>query len=289
MVTPTVRVDASDYGLGGGRPDVSVDDAGARRGITEAEARARLDELAASRAAREPKTVLPLSGELTTCYCERWGQMHFGLDIAAPLGTPIYSATDGVVLEAGAVSGFGNAVYIQDEDGNVHIYGHMRYYSVEAGQLVHAGDQIATVGNEGFSTGPHLHYEIHRPAGTVPRPTLRSGSRRARRERLPAEPLGSGRLPSNAAPSRRERRQHQRTRSGEHQRGQHDPALARPPPVRVRPASASTTASAADWTPKNTTGASSTAIGIQTTGADRRSSRAATPLAPTSMSATPAT
>jgi hypothetical protein len=161
----TITADASEYGLGvasdlgltGG-----MDDAGVRRGITEAEAQARLSELAASRAAREPKTVLPTQGRLTTCYCMRWGQMHYGLDLAAPLGTPIYAATDGVVIRAGSASGFGNAVYIQDADGNVHIYGHMRYYDVAAGDIVHAGDLIAKVGNEGYSTGPHLHYEIHR-------------------------------------------------------------------------------------------------------------------------------
>jgi murein DD-endopeptidase MepM/ murein hydrolase activator NlpD len=160
-----VTSDASDYGLGAAS-DVNlsggIDDAGVRRSITEAEAQARLGELAASRAARAPKTVLPTQGRLTTCYCMRWGQMHYGLDLAAPLGTPIYSAADGVVLKAGRVSGFGNAVYIQDADGNVHIYGHMRFYDVQAGQIVHAGDQIAKVGNEGYSTGPHLHYEIHR-------------------------------------------------------------------------------------------------------------------------------
>ena len=105
--------------------------------------------------------MLPTSGRLTTCFCMRWGSMHYGIDLAAPLGTPIYAAADGVVLKAGRESGFGNAIYIQDEDGDVHIYGHMRYYSVHAGQIVHAGDQIAVVGNEGFSTGPHLHYEIH--------------------------------------------------------------------------------------------------------------------------------
>jgi hypothetical protein len=157
--------DASDYGLGG-VSDVSlggIDDAGVRRSITEAEAQARLGELAASRAARAPKTVLPVADyRLTTCFCMRWGQMHPGWDMAAPLGTPIYAATDGVVLKAGRESGFGNAVYIQDADGNVHIYGHMRYYDVEAGQIVHAGDQIAKVGNEGYSTGPHLHWQIHR-------------------------------------------------------------------------------------------------------------------------------
>jgi murein DD-endopeptidase MepM/ murein hydrolase activator NlpD len=156
---------ASDYGLAGSSElglTTEVDDAGVRRSITEAEAQARLGELAASRAARAPKTVLPTQGHLTTCYCMRWGQMHWGIDLAAPLGTPIYAATDGVVVRAGPATGFGNAVYIQDADGNVHIYGHMRYYNVHAGDVVSAGDQIAKVGNQGQSTGPHLHYEIHR-------------------------------------------------------------------------------------------------------------------------------
>ncbi len=169
----TITADPSDYGLGvasdlgisGGMADTAV-----RQGLTQAEAQARLGELAASRAARAPKTVLPTEGRLTTCYCMRWGQMHYGLDLAAPLGTPIYAAADGVVLKAGRVSGFGNAVYIQDADGNVHIYGHMRYYDVSAGDIVHAGDQIAKVGNEGFSTGPHLHFEIH-VGGINGRPT----------------------------------------------------------------------------------------------------------------------
>jgi murein DD-endopeptidase MepM/ murein hydrolase activator NlpD len=160
-----VTISASDYGLGAASDlghTGGLDDAGVRRSITGAEAQARLGELAASRAAREPKTVLPTQGRLTTCFCKRWGAMHWGIDLAAPLGTPIYAATDGVVLRAGPASGYGNAVYIQDADGDVHIYGHMRYYSVQPGQVVHAGDQIAKVGNQGQSTGPHLHYEIHR-------------------------------------------------------------------------------------------------------------------------------
>ncbi|MGY1630313.1 M23 family metallopeptidase [Geodermatophilus sp. SYSU D01186] len=160
-----VAVSAAEYGLGTAS-DIGLtgdmEDAGVRRGITEAEAQARLGELAASRAARTPRTVLPTQGRLTTCFCQRWGTMHYGIDLAGPLGTPIVAATDGVVIRAGRASGYGNAVYIQDADGNVHIYGHMRYYSVSAGDLVHAGDQIAKVGNEGQSTGPHLHYEIHR-------------------------------------------------------------------------------------------------------------------------------
>ncbi|MGY1774051.1 M23 family metallopeptidase [Blastococcus sp. SYSU D00813] len=159
-----VSASAADYGLG---DDMGLtgemEDVGVRQGISEAEAQARLGELAASRAARTPTTADPVPGaRMTTCFCMRWGSMHYGVDLAAPLGTPIYATTDGVVLRAGRASGYGNAVYIQDADGDVHVYGHMRYYDVSAGDIVHAGDEIAQVGSEGQSTGPHLHYEIHR-------------------------------------------------------------------------------------------------------------------------------
>ena len=157
---------ASALGLGN---DVDIDvsgdmgDADVRASITEAEAQVRLGELAASRANREPKTVIPVDGyRLTTCYCMRWGTMHWGIDLAAPLGTPIYAATDGVVLRAGPATGYGNAIYIQNADGDVEIYAHMKYYNVKAGDAVHAGDQIAKVGSQGQSTGPHLHFELHR-------------------------------------------------------------------------------------------------------------------------------
>jgi murein DD-endopeptidase MepM/ murein hydrolase activator NlpD len=158
---PTVP--QADYALGND-VDVSGDmgDADVRASITEAEAQLRLGELAASRASREPKTVLPAHGNMSTCFCMRWGKFHYGIDLAAPLGTPIYAAVDGVVLRAGPATGYGNAIWIQDTDGNVEVYGHMRYYSVKAGQVVHAGDQIAKVGSEGESTGPHLHFQIDR-------------------------------------------------------------------------------------------------------------------------------
>ena len=141
--------------------------------ITEAQAQERLVEVAAARAQREaaavaaaeaarPEAVAPVDGaRMTTCFCQRWGTMHWGIDLAAPLGTPILAAADGVVLRAGPASGYGNAIYIQDADGNVEVYGHMRYLYVEAGDVVSAGDLIAKVGSEGQSTGPHLHFEIH--------------------------------------------------------------------------------------------------------------------------------
>jgi murein DD-endopeptidase MepM/ murein hydrolase activator NlpD len=152
-----------DYGLGMSDASFSggVEVTEARGVISEAEAQARLGEIAASRAAREPNYVVPTDGRLTTCFCQRWGTMHWGIDLAAPLGTPIVAAADGVVLRAGPASGYGNAVYIQDADGDVLIYGHMKYYNVKAGDVVSAGEQIAKVGSQGQSTGPHLHFEIH--------------------------------------------------------------------------------------------------------------------------------
>jgi murein DD-endopeptidase MepM/ murein hydrolase activator NlpD len=83
------------------------------------------------------------------------------VDIAAPIGTPVHSPEGGVVLQAGPASGFGQAVYVQHGDGTITLYGHVDSFLVSAGQVVSAGQQIATVGNKGQSTGPHLHFEVH--------------------------------------------------------------------------------------------------------------------------------
>ena len=64
-------------------------------------------------------------------------------------------------IKAGPASGFGNWVVIQHSNGDVSIYGHMKYFFVHAGQKVKAGEKIAVVGDQGFSTGPHLHFEVH--------------------------------------------------------------------------------------------------------------------------------
>jgi murein DD-endopeptidase MepM/ murein hydrolase activator NlpD len=146
--------------------------------ITEAEAQARLQEVAASRAARaeaaekareaaRPKAVLPVNGaRLTTCFCMRWGTMHWGIDLAAPMLTPEYAAMDGVVLRAGAASGFGLAVYVLHANGDVTVYGHMEKILVKVGDFVQAGDKIALLGQRGQSTGPHLHFEVHQGSMT---------------------------------------------------------------------------------------------------------------------------
>ena len=116
---------------------------------------------AAAEAAR-PKAVLPVDGaRLTSGFGARWGTLHAGIDLAAPMQTPEFAVMDGVVLEAGPASGFGLAVYIQHENGDVTVYGHMDSILVDAGQVVRAGDTIALLGNRGQSTGPHLHFEVH--------------------------------------------------------------------------------------------------------------------------------
>ena len=140
--------------------------------VTAAEAKARLQEVSASRAARaeasataveaaRPKTVLPIHGaHLTSPFGARWGTFHEGIDLAAPMRTPEYAAADGVVLRAGTASGYGNAVYILHENGDVTVYGHMVKILVKPGQYVDAGQTIALLGSEGHSTGPHLHFEV---------------------------------------------------------------------------------------------------------------------------------
>ncbi len=112
--------------------------------------------------AARPKAVAPIDGaRLTSGFGARWGTVHAGIDLAAPMRTPEYAVMDGVVLEAGPASGYGLAVYIQHDDGDVTVYGHMDEILVEPGQLVRAGDTIALLGNRGQSTGPHLHFEVH--------------------------------------------------------------------------------------------------------------------------------
>lgn len=111
--------------------------------------------------------VTPAVGRFTSGYGPRWGRIHNGIDIANTIGTPIYAVMDGTVINAGPAQGFGNWVVIKHAGGEVSVYGHMRDYNVSVGQQVRAGQQIAKIGNEGQSTGPHLHFEI-KPDGVTP-------------------------------------------------------------------------------------------------------------------------
>ncbi len=110
--------------------------------------------------------VKPTSGRTSSCFGARWGVLHAGVDIAAPVGTPIYAAASGVVARTGPATGFGTAVYIRGDDGAITVYGHVNAEYVDTGDRVTAGERIADVGNRGQSTGPHLHFEVH-PSGAM--------------------------------------------------------------------------------------------------------------------------
>lgn len=131
-----------------------------------AEELARGVAYATERAVREarlqrPLFVQPARGLFTSGFGYRWGALHDGIDLAGPIGTPIYAATDGIVKEAGPTnSGYGAWVLIRHSDGTVTRYGHINTWDVQVGQRVFAGDQIATIGNRGNSTGPHLHFSV---------------------------------------------------------------------------------------------------------------------------------
>jgi murein DD-endopeptidase MepM/ murein hydrolase activator NlpD len=108
--------------------------------------------------------IWPTKGVLTSGYGWRWGRMHKGIDIAAPVGTPVFAAAAGVVITAGWNSGgYGNMVEIQHPDGSVTLYAHNSRVIVRTGQQVAQGQQIADMGSTGYSTGPHSHFEVHLP------------------------------------------------------------------------------------------------------------------------------
>jgi murein DD-endopeptidase MepM/ murein hydrolase activator NlpD len=103
----------------------------------------------------------PVEGKLTGQYGEnRRNHSHKGIDIAADPGTPIFAAGSGEVVTAGWVQGYGRTVVIQHADGRLTRYAHAERLLVIEGDLVEVGQQIATVGSSGNSTGPHLHFEI---------------------------------------------------------------------------------------------------------------------------------
>lgn len=115
---------------------------------------------------RSTPTLMPALGHLTSGYGPRMSpyagriKMHEGLDVGAPIGTPIVAPADGVVTFSGPKPGFGNFVQIDHGYGVETIFGHASTLSVKKGQKVSRGDRIATVGNTGYSTGPHVHYEV---------------------------------------------------------------------------------------------------------------------------------
>ena len=109
-------------------------------------------------------SIWPTTGVVSSPYGLRWGgtDFHPGMDIANDMGTPIVATADGVVEYAGWNSGgYGNMVDINHGNGIMTRYGHASQVVVSTGQQVKRGQLIAYMGSTGFSTGPHVHYEVH--------------------------------------------------------------------------------------------------------------------------------
>lgn len=127
-----------------------------------------------------PNAVLswPLRGVLYGRFGKKGKEPHDGIDLAAPLGTPVKTAAPGLVLYAGEQKGYGNIVIIEHESGLVTLYAHNRDLRVKTGQKVRKEQVVATVGESGRTSGPHLHFEV-------------------RQEGLPVDPLPFlGQVPS---------------------------------------------------------------------------------------------
>ncbi|MEU7818450.1 M23 family metallopeptidase, partial [Pseudonocardia sp. NPDC049154] len=153
----------------------AAEEAEAARKAAEAEAARQAEELAKLGASRTVGGGIQMViGRVSSGFGIRGGAPHQGLDIAAPIGTPIHVPLAGTVISSGPASGFGLWVRVQHADGTITTYGHINRSLVSVGERVEAGQQIAEVGNRGQSTGPHLHIEVTTPAGTKinPKPWL---------------------------------------------------------------------------------------------------------------------
>lgn len=114
--------------------------------------------------------IWPARGDVSSPYGLRWNgsDFHPGIDIANDMGTPIVATADGVVVTAGwNDGGYGNMVDIDHGNGIMTRYGHAMQVVVAPGQRVKRGQLIAYMGSTGFSTGPHVHYEVRVNGQTV--------------------------------------------------------------------------------------------------------------------------
>ncbi|MCQ2576168.1 MAG: M23 family metallopeptidase [Treponema sp.] len=97
---------------------------------------------------------------------------HGGVDMAIGMGTPIYAALDGTVIQTGYNATYGNFVIIQHHSGYKTLYGHMSQITCKKGNFVYTNTQIGKVGSTGMSTGPHLHFTVYKNGKSVNPMTL---------------------------------------------------------------------------------------------------------------------
>jgi murein DD-endopeptidase MepM/ murein hydrolase activator NlpD len=154
-------------GFGSARPD--LDRMIARATELSASFRAVSDTLQRNveRMASTP-SIMPTAGWLASQFSRsrfhpilHMSRAHEGIDVVAPMGAPIVAPAAGRVIAAGRESGYGLSVEIDHGNGIVTRYAHASRVFVRVGDRVIRGQMIASVGNSGLTTGPHLHYEIH--------------------------------------------------------------------------------------------------------------------------------
>ena len=115
----------------------------------------------------------PVAGRITSGFGYRrhpilqFARMHRGVDFGAGWGSPIVAAADGQIAAAGWAGGYGRQVRIAHAGGIATSYSHMSSIVAEPGSHVRRGQLIGYVGSSGLSTGPHLHYEVHRGGQAV--------------------------------------------------------------------------------------------------------------------------
>ena len=104
----------------------------------------------------------PLRGVLYARFGRKGKEPHDGIDLAAPAGTPVKTAAPGSVLFAGEQKGYGLIVIVEHAGGVITLYAHNRDLRVKTGQKVREGQVVATVGDSGRTSGPHLHFEVRK-------------------------------------------------------------------------------------------------------------------------------
>ena len=165
----------------------SLDKPAQRQNLVSTAVHGRIGGTIPGFAAAQPVSIpslIPVEGvKLTSEFGMRWHPVlggrhaHKGVDLAAPVGTPIRASADGVVSRADWFSSYGLYVALEHGGQIETRYGHMSRLNVAAGQTVHKGDIIGYVGTTGRSTGPHLHYEVRIAGEAVnPIPYLQSGA-----------------------------------------------------------------------------------------------------------------